>query len=769
LARVPSTTAALQPRSSTTARRILVCSPFCPRLDARHGGKATSQLLLHLAERNEVALLCLRTADERGVDPAIADRCAYVEEIKVQVNQRFPRRLVWGFGMLGGIPPWAMDCRSAEYAAALGRLLEEWRPEVVEIHFQAMAQYVKHLDGRDLPKILVDYDPASAWAEDLLNTTRGPRRLARRLEVAAWRRYERSTRPRFDAIVVFAQRDLAPVAASSGQASLVRIPLAVDIPVRPLDPYGSDPPRILFVGGFAHPPNVDAALWLGRMIFPRVLERVPAAKLELVGHEPGAEVRGLAQGPVSVHASVPDVTPYLDRAAVVVAPIRLGGSMRMKVLEALAAGKALLATPRAAEGVEAVAGEHYILAADEGELVDALASLLLDRGRRGELGKSARRWAERNLGWAKGVAAFEQLYDALVEAHSARLVAERAGRRAEGVRFLAPPRGGVGHAPAPSFSVIVAGYQVADVIGDALDSIRQQTLRPLEVIVCDDGSTDALEDALAPYRDEIIFERKSHGGEASAKNAAAARASGDFVVILDADDAFLPTRLEALTELAQARPDLDIITTDAYLVANGRRVRRNYDRTWRFDVLDQRRAILQRNFIFGHAAVRRELLLEHGGFDESIRWTTDWELWLRLILAGSRAGCVDEPLALYRLRESSLTAQRRDLLLGKLATLEKAQSNPNLREAERPVLEDSLAAYRRELGLLDLRDSLAAGNSGARRRALVLLRAPGQAFRLRLELAAMAAAPGASGRLLRRRANGSWVGAGGTRVPRRRG
>jgi glycosyltransferase involved in cell wall biosynthesis len=386
---------------------------MCPRLDARHGGKATSQLLLHLAERNEVVLLSLRAAGEDGVDPAIAAECAHVEEIAIHTGRRLPRRLVWGVGMLGGIPPWAMECRSAEYAAALERLLDEWSPQIVEIHFQAMAQYVMRLTGRNLPKILVDYDPASAWAEDLLRTTRGPRRLARRLEVAAWRRYERSTRPCFDAIVVFAERDLAPVGASSGQASLVRIPLAVDIPSRPLDPHGSNPPTILFVGGFAHPPNVDAALWLGRTIFPRVLERVPTALLDLVGHEPGTKVLELAQGAVSVHGSVPDVTPYLDRAAVVAAPIRLGGSMRMKVLEALAAGKALVATPRAAEGVEATAGEQYVLAADEEQLVEALVGLLLDRERRGALGENARRWAEQNLGWAKGVDAFEGLYDAL--------------------------------------------------------------------------------------------------------------------------------------------------------------------------------------------------------------------------------------------------------------------------------------------------------------------------------------------------------------------
>ncbi len=334
------------------------------------------------------------------------------------------------------------------------------------------------------------------------------------------------------------------------------------------------------------------------------------------------------------------------------------------------------------------------------------------------------------------------------------------------MRFLAPPGPQTEPGPSPSFSVIIAAYQVADVISDALDSVREQTLRPLEVVVCDDGSTDDLEAALEPYRDEIQLVRKANGGEASAKNAAAAASTGDFVVILDADDAFLPTRLEGLAELAQLRPDLDILTTDAYLVVDERRVRRNYDRGWTFEVRDQRRAILQRNFIFGHAAVRRELLLRHNGFDESILWTTDWELWLRLILAGGRAGCVDEPLALYRLRETSLTAQRRDLLLGKIATLEKARSNPDLLEAERPVLELSITQYRSELALMDLRLALAAGDKTARWQALHLLRAPRKPLRLRVELAAMAAAPVAAGRYLRRQADDFWVGAGGTRVRR---
>jgi glycosyltransferase involved in cell wall biosynthesis len=333
--------------------------------------------------------------------------------------------------------------------------------------------------------------------------------------------------------------------------------------------------------------------------------------------------------------------------------------------------------------------------------------------------------------------------------------------------FLAPPATQpIEPRAAPTFSVVVAAYQVANLIGEALVSIRQQTVAPLEVIVCDDGSTDELEDALLPYSDEITLLRKEHGGEASAKNAAAFAARGDFVVILDADDVYLPRRLEALTALARARPELDILTTDAYLVVDGRRVRRNYNEHWRFDVADQRRAILQRNFIFGHAAVRRERLLEHGGFDESILWTTDWDLWLRLILDGSLAGVIAEPLALYRLRQASLTARRRELTLGKIATLKKAERNPALRADERPVLAKALAGHRRELRLIDLRDAVAAGDAGVRRAAIAFLAAPGLSPTNRLEAGAIALAPKPFAALLRRRARRSWIGAGGIRVTR---
>jgi Glycosyl transferase family 2 len=322
---------------------------------------------------------------------------------------------------------------------------------------------------------------------------------------------------------------------------------------------------------------------------------------------------------------------------------------------------------------------------------------------------------------------------------------------------------------APTFSVIIAAYQSAVTIAEALESALGQTSPPHEVIVCDDGSTDDIDRAVEPFRDRIVLLRQPNGGEGAAKNTAARAASGDFVAILDADDVYLPERLEALGELAAARPDLDILTTDAFLEAGGSVLRRAYDETWRFEAADQRRAILERNFIFGHAAVRRAVLLEAGGFDESIRWTTDWECWLRLIYAGSRAGLVDEPLSRYRLHEGALSSRRAQMLGGRVQTLEKAEAagrELGLSPSEREALASSLARHRRLAAVEEARQLLREGGGEARRRSLAIATGRGHDPSTRLKAAGAALAPRVARRLMARREADTWVGASGVRVTR---
>ena len=254
-------------------------------------------MLAQLCARHDVALLCLRRGEEEPVGDVFLELCAHVEEVVIRSpRSALARRGRWALGGLRGLPPWATDCRSRRYARRLRALAAAWRPDVVEFHLQVMGQYASAVAG--IPRILVDYDPPSAWAAELVHEARGARRVARRAELAVWRRYERVTRKRFQAVVVFAQRDISAVSRTAPGMRIVRIPLAFEVRAQALDPVGMPPPTVVFVGGFGHPPNVDAARWLAGGIFPLVCDRVPSARLELVGDRPGEEVLALAKGSV---------------------------------------------------------------------------------------------------------------------------------------------------------------------------------------------------------------------------------------------------------------------------------------------------------------------------------------------------------------------------------------------------------------------------------------------------------------------------------------
>ena len=188
--------------------------------------------------------------------------------------------------------------------------------------------------------------------------------------------------------------------------------------------------------------------------------------------------------------------------------------------------------------------------------------------------------------------------------------------------------------------------------------------------------------------------RIDHGGESAAKNAGVRAARGDWVALLDADDRFLPGRLAALVGLAIARPDLDLLTTDAWLELDGRRVGRCYHDDFRFAADDQRAAILDANFVFGHVMVRRDRFLAVGGFDTRIRFTADWECWIRLVLDGGRFGLVDAPLSVYRMHEAAMSAGRADMYQGRVDTLTKTGRDERLTADERDRIGRRIVAER---------------------------------------------------------------------------
>ena len=303
--------------------------------------------------------------------------------------------------------------------------------------------------------------------------------------------------------------------------------------------------------------------------------------------------------------------------------------------------------------------------------------------------------------------------------------------------------------PVPTFTVVIAAHNAEGTIAEAVESALGQTLPPLEVIVCDDGSTDGTAAALERYGDGVSYMRKQRGGVASARNAALARAKGDFFAVLDADDAYLSQRLEALAQLGVARPDLDILCTDAVLEVEGQGVARFGEDT-PFEIADQAAAILERCFCVA-PAVRRRKLLDAGGFDESLYTGSDWECLIRLIHAGAVAGLVDEPLYRYRIHNQSVTADRPRTLGHRVAFLERVRQTYDLSQRERLALARSLSRQRASLALAEAEAALRARSPDARSRAFAAARMRTVGFRSRVAALAAALFPRAAARVLERR------------------
>ena len=308
--------------------------------------------------------------------------------------------------------------------------------------------------------------------------------------------------------------------------------------------------------------------------------------------------------------------------------------------------------------------------------------------------------------------------------------------------FLAPPaRADLRPGRGPTFSIVIAAYQAADTIADAVESALSQTAPAHEVIVVDDGSTDATRHVLRRYLDRIICIGQDNRGAAAAENVAIRRATGDFVAILDADDVYDQGRLEALTELAIHRPDLDILMTDAYFEIGQKLVGRYCDST-PFAVANQNVAIFERCFV-AWPAIRRQALIAVGGFDESLSIGHDWECWIRLLHAGSAAGLVTEPLMRYRLGERSLTANRIGDLRERVRVLELA-SRLDLSADERNALDHFLARRRRRVLLAEAEWAMREHKPDARRRAIDVALGGGVPVAIRAKALAAAMAPRAA-------------------------
>lgn len=373
------------------------------------GGKIRSaQLFEALARRHEVTIAVFRRP---GDDAGAVDRmrrCA-ARVIAIDWDEPMPPsprfHLLAARAAASPLPLSALKVRHAGMQRAIRDELDRARPDLVVCDF---VQNAINLPLGAVPAVLNAHNVEATIIARL--AAHAPGALARaylRLEAAKLRRWEAAIARRFDRVVVVSDADRAAFAARYGVAGAVVAPNGVDL--EQFQPGATPAPGrdVVFVGCLDWSPNADAAAHYVERVLP-ILRRRTASRFWIVGRNPTPAVRALAarHPDVVVTGTVPDVRPYLERAAVVVVPLRVGGGTRIKILEALAMARPVVATTIGAEGLDLEDGREVLRADDPAAFADRVAGLLASPQRRAELGRAGRRVVEARYSWQASARVF---------------------------------------------------------------------------------------------------------------------------------------------------------------------------------------------------------------------------------------------------------------------------------------------------------------------------------------------------------------------------
>jgi glycosyltransferase involved in cell wall biosynthesis len=292
--------------------------------------------------------------------------------------------------------------------AELDRLLASQEFDLVQVEsVQMMGLRVNGI----CPVVLDEHNVESELLRQVARTESSTsRRVFAAIEAAKLRREELRSWASVDGCVLTSSVDEATVRSLAPKVATRVVPNGVDLEAfRPL-PGDVDSDSIVFVGAINYRPNTDAVLFFAREVLPRIHQVRPSAVFTVVGGGVPRVVARLAADHVRLAGPVTDIRPHLAGAGVVVAPLRAGGGTRLKVLEALAMGKAVVSTSVGCEGLAVRNLEHLLIADEPEEFAEGVLRLMADPDLRSRLGRAGRTLVQREYGWDHALECLEQFH-----------------------------------------------------------------------------------------------------------------------------------------------------------------------------------------------------------------------------------------------------------------------------------------------------------------------------------------------------------------------
>ena len=386
--------------------------PFPPR----RGGKIRPfNMIKHFSTAHRVTVASLvRTANEARDGDGIAPYCAAYEMGHVDEPIQYLR-------MIARLPLLQPSSMGFFYSPSLARrirwLLQTQRFDLIFVHCSSIAQYVEDVSG--VPKILDFGDMDSQKWLEYAQHKPFPLSLGYRLEGAKMQRAEKLLAGKFDMCAATTRAEWETLNSYDVKVPTDWFPNGVDSdyfsPTN--EPY--DPNSICFLGRMDYYPNQQCMFDFCTHVLPQIRARRPNAHLQIVGAAPSPAVLKLGNLPgVSVTGWVADVRPFLRRAALSVAPLRIARGTQNKILEAMAAGIPVVTSNAAAGGVDAAAGEHLLVAESPSEQADAVLEILTNPEKRRSLATAGRTRMLSHHSWAHSMQRLDGIVERCVAGYS---------------------------------------------------------------------------------------------------------------------------------------------------------------------------------------------------------------------------------------------------------------------------------------------------------------------------------------------------------------
>ena len=411
---------------------LLLLTPQLPYPPQQGTTLRNFNIISNLAQRHTVDLITFLSPGQKlESDSPLHQLCRRIDTVPQPVRSLSQRARDT---LLSPLPDMGLRLESAEMHNLVQQRMRETHYDIVQIEGIEMAQYGIHLrtprvnTGIRTPRVStghkVIFDDHNCeyllQQRNCLTDLRIPLRwIAALYSLVQWqklRRYEAAICRRSDAVSAVSPADADALHTLVPDVDFKVIPNGIDLDKFTPSAGRTDvttPPTLIFVGKMDYRPNIDAVLWFGRQVFPLIRQQQADVSFQIVGLNPHPRLDELRTVPgVEITGGVDDVRPLIQRAAVYVIPLRVGGGTRFKALEAMACGKPIVSTSLGVEGIGVQNGEQLLVADSPWEFAAATLSLLADlQGERtAALCRNARKFVELFYGWEQIVPKFDEMY-----------------------------------------------------------------------------------------------------------------------------------------------------------------------------------------------------------------------------------------------------------------------------------------------------------------------------------------------------------------------